>query len=454
MNIERLTATEMVARLKAREFSAKELAQKHFDQIARLDAKVHAWTYIDPELTLKHAEAADKKLAAGTGGVLCGLPIGIKDIFNTTDMPTQMGSPLWKGFTPGNDARIVHYLRMADGVVLGKTVTAEFAVHAPGPTANPHNLDHMPGTSSSGSAAATAAFMAPVALGTQTAGSTIRPASYCGVYGFKPSFGLIPRTGMLKTTDSLDTIGFFARSIEDLNLIFDVIRVRGRDFPLSEKALNDPARQHKGSRPWRVAVLQGPKWNSAEPYAQTALKEFAQKLAGLPEIELHDVVLSANFNRAHDIHTTIYDRTLAYYFKEEFTKHTLVSPVMYSIIERGNRLTVEDYAKAMGEQAALSQELDDFLTAYDIVIDLSTGGEALKGLDSSDRLDNCLIWTLCGVPAINLPAFTGPHGLPFGAQIFARRYNDYLLLDFARYLKSCGLVGDGPYPKPALNFAA
>jgi Asp-tRNA(Asn)/Glu-tRNA(Gln) amidotransferase A subunit family amidase len=453
MNIERLTATDMIARLKARDFSAKELAQAHLDQIARLDAKVHAWAYLDPELTLKHAEGADKKLAAGTGGVLCGLPVGIKDIFNTIDMPTQMGSPIWKGFTPGNDARIVHYLRMADAVVLGKTVTAEFAVHAPGPTANPHNLDHMPGTSSSGSAAATAAFMAPASLGTQTAGSTVRPASYCGVYGFKPSFGLIPRTGMLKTTDSLDTIGFFTRSVEDLGLIFDVIRVRGRDFPISEKALNDTTRQNKGSRPWRVAVLQGPKWKNAEPYAQAVLKEFAQKLSKLPDVEMHDVVLSPNFNRAHDIHTTIYDRTLAYYFKEEFSKHTLVSPVMYSIIERGNRLNVEDYAKAMDEQEALSQELDQFLSGYDIVLDLSTGGEALKGLDSSDRLDNCLIWTLCGVPTINLPVFTGPHGLPFGAQIFARRHNDYLLLSFARYLKSCGVVIDAPNPTPALDFA-
>lgn len=454
MNIERLTATEMVARLKTREFSAKELAQKHLDQIARLDEKVHAWAHLDPELTLKHAEAADKKLAAHTGGVLCGLPVGIKDIFNTIDMPTQMGSPIWKGFTPGNDSRVVHYLRMADAVVLGKTVTAEFAVHAPGPTANPHHLDYMPGTSSSGSAAATAAFMAPASLGTQTAGSMIRPASYCGVYGFKPSFGLLPRTGMLKTTDSLDTIGFFARSVEDLGLIFDVVRVHGRDFPISEKALNDTARQNKSDRPWRVAVLQGPKWNAAEPYAQKALKEFAQKLGSLPDIEIHDVVLSANFNRAHDIHTTIYDRTLAYYFKEEFTKHTLVSPVMYSIIERGNRLTVEDYARAMGEQAALSQELDEFLTGYDIVLDLSTGGEALKGLKSNDRLDNCLIWTLCGVPAVNLPVFTGPNGLPFGAQVFARRYNDYLLLNFLRYLKSCGLVSDAPNPTPSLNFAA
>lgn len=445
------TATQLSALLQAREVSAVEVTQSCLDSITKNEPLLHAWTHIDPELALKQAAAADRKLASGTGGKLCGVPIGVKDIFNTTDMPTQMGSPIWKNFTPGNDARVVHYLRMADAVVMGKTVTAEFAVHAPGPTRNPHHLDYIPGTSSSGSAAATAAHMVPLALGTQTAGSIIRPASYCGVFGFKPSFGLVPRTGMLKTTDSLDSVGLFGRCVDDIAVLFDTIRVHGIDFPIAHAALNDAARQSRGQRPWRVGLLRGPKWDYAAPYAQQALIDFGQRLGALPELELQEVVLPASFQDAHQIHSTIYDRALAYYFKEEFAAHTLVSPVMYDIVQRGNQITREQYQDALLKQTALAHQLDRILQDdYDIIVDLSTAGEALKGLDSVDLPDNCLIWTMCGVPTINLPVFTGPTRLPFGAQIYARRYNDYLLLDFGRYLQANGVIGSNT-PMPALK---
>lgn len=455
MDFTQLTATQLIARLRAGDCTAVDATRAALAQIERLNPAIRAWIHVAPELALRQAEAADRKLAEGKGGALCGVPIGVKDIFNTADMPTQMGSPIWEGFTPGNDARVVHYLRMADAVLPGKTVTAEFAVHAPGPTRNPHNPEHMPGTSSSGSAAATAAGMVPLALGTQTAGSIIRPASYCGVYGFKPSFGLLPRTGMLKTTDSLDTVGFFARAVEDLALLFEIVRVHGMDYPISHAALNDPKRREKGASPWRVGLLRGPKWENAEPYARQALEDFGRRLAAVPEVEVEEMTMPASFGRAHEIHATIYDRTLAYYFKEEFAAQTLVSPIMYDIVQRGNRLTLDQYKAALAAQNTLARECDEFLDGrYDIVIDLSTGGEAPKGLDSTDRLDNCLIWTLCGVPAINLPVFTGPLGLPFGAQIFARRYNDYLLLNFARHLRTHGLVQDGTHPAPRLDFAA
>ena len=446
------TATKLVALLQAREVSATEVTRSCLDSVAQHEADIQAWTYLSPELALKQAAEADLKLASGQGGKLCGVPVGVKDIFNTTDMPTQMGSPIWKDFTPGNDARVVHYLRMADAVILGKTVTAEFAVHAPGPTRNPHHLDYIPGTSSSGSAAATAAHMVPLALGTQTAGSIIRPASYCGVYGFKPSFGLVPRTGMLTTTDSLDSVGMFARSVDDLALLFDTIRVHGIDFPIAHAALNDAARQTRGDHPWRVGLLRGPKWDCAEGYAQQALQEFGCRLSRVPDLEIEDVVLPASFQDAHRIHTTIYDRALAYYFKEEFVAQTLVSSIMYDIVQRGNQVTLEQYQDALAAQTALAHQLDNILMQrYDIIIDLSTGGEALKGLDSCDRPDNCLIWTLCGVPTMNLPVFTGPTQLPFGAQIYARRYNDYLLLAFARHLQTHGVIGSDTNPAPAFR---
>ena len=451
----RLSASEASERIKNGDFTAVELTRSCLNQIERHEANVRAWAYLNAELALDQARAIDKKLAAQERtGPLAGVPVGIKDIFNTKEMPTQMGSPIWRNFTPGNDARVVHYLKMADAVLIGKTVTAEFAVHAPGPTLNPHNPEYMPGTSSSGSAAAVAAYMIPLALGTQTAGSTIRPASYCGVYGFKPSFGVLPRTGMLKTTDSLDTIGLFARTIEDVETLFDTVRVSGADYPFIHALLDDPERRKKPNPPWRVGIVKGPKWHDAEPYAQQALFDFAKELSEFKEVEVEEVVLPTEFERAHEIHATIYDRTLAYYFKEEFKQKTLVSDVIYEIINHGNEITLDQYRAALEEQDRLAEMTDSlFAESYDVILNLSTSGTALKGLDSVDRPDNCLIWTLCGIPALNLPVFVGPNRLPFGLQAITRRYDDYLLLNFARWLRQNGLAQDGANPPPPqLNF--
>lgn len=449
-----LNASRALEKLKAREITALDLTTDCLRQIKSVDPVLRAWVTVSPEMALHQAAAVDAQIDAGKPlGALSGIPVGVKDIFNTRDFPTQMGSPIWQGFTPGNDARVVHYLRMAGAVIPGKTVTAEFAVHTPGPTGNPHNPAYMPGTSSSGSAVAVAAYMVPLALGTQTAGSTIRPASYCGVYGFKPSFGLFPRTGMLKTTDTLDTVGFFARDVNDLAILFEVMRVRGLDYPLIERKLSAPAhRERPNGRPWRIALVRGPKWDYAETHAQRALYEFAARLQTDSEFDLHDVELPSTFSRAHEIHGVIYDRTLAYYFKNEFQQHTLVSPTMYEIIRRGNEISLAQYQQALDAQVALAQELDAFFAnRFDVILNLATGGEALYGLDSLDRPDNCLVWTLCGVPAINLPIFVGPNGLPFGAQIVARRYSDYLLLAFAYALAARGLIPTETFPIPALT---
>ncbi len=397
---------------------AEEQVARCADKIELWDQYIHAWAYFNRELALEQARAIDKK--TGPLGRLAGMPVGVKDVMNTKDMPTQMGSPIWNGFQPGNDARVVYNLRMADAVIMGKTVTAEFAVHTPGPTCNPHDQDYSPGTSSSGSAAAVACGMVPLALGTQTAGSIIRPASYCGVYGFKPSFGLIPRTAVLKTTDTLDTIGMFAQSVEDLELLFTTVRVKGRDHPVSSRMLRERG-GHSG--PWRIALICGPKWDYAEPYAQRAIFELAYSLDA--------DVLTPGLYEVHDVHATIYDRTLAYYFREEFKQHTLVSPVMYEIVERGNRITLDQYKAALARQRELAASLDKLFENYDIILNLSTGGEAPL-LGGTDRPDNCLIWTLCGVPAISVPVFKGPNGLPYGAQLVARRYADYQLLSFCK----------------------
>jgi Asp-tRNA(Asn)/Glu-tRNA(Gln) amidotransferase A subunit family amidase len=448
-----LSACEAADLIQSGELRSVDLTQSCLNQIERLEDQVHAWVHLSSEAALEQAALIDAGVQKGKKmGALSGVPVGIKDIFNTLDMPTQMGSPLWKNFTPGNDARVVHYLRMADAIFPGKTVTAEFAVHAPGPTSNPHRFGFSPGTSSSGSAAAVASYMVPLALGTQTAGSTIRPASYCGVYGFKPSFGLIPRTGMLKTTDSLDTVGFFARTVEDLSLLFEVIRVHGLDYPMSHELLNAPTRKNKGSGAWRVALIKGPKWDDAEADAQRSILKFAETLSGLDGITVEEVLPSEDLKHAHDIHSLIYDKTLAYYFAEEFKNKDLVSAVMYEIIDRGQKVTLDEYKSALQRQRVLAMDMDSFFEGgWDIVLNLSTGGEALEGLDSVDRPDNCLIWTLCGLPAMNLPVFVGPLGLPFGAQIVARRYSDYKLLSFARWLRERRVIPNATFPEPILK---
>jgi Asp-tRNA(Asn)/Glu-tRNA(Gln) amidotransferase A subunit family amidase len=446
-----LSATEALQHVHDGDFTVSEWVNSCLEQIERIEPSLKAWAYLDPESALQQAATIDAAIRREKPvGRLCGAPVGVKDIFNTRDMPTQMGSPLWAGFTPGNDARVVFSLRRADAVIPGKTVTAEFAVHAPGPTTNPHNPEYMAGTSSTGSAVAVASYMVPLALGTQTAGSTIRPASYCGVYGFKPSFGLIPRTGMLKTTDSLDTVGFFARTLDDLGLLFEAIRVRGRDYPISESALGDYSRQYKPrGKPWRIGLVRGPKWNCAEPYARQALCEFAEELGLTEETVVEEVVLPEGFDEAHATHATIYDRTLAYYFREECKQRTLISEVMYEIIGRGEQISLEDYKAALDQQFRLSTELDHlFCGGFDAILNLSTGGEAPKGRLAVDRPDNCLVWTLCGVPAINLPVFQGPNHLPFGAQIVARRFDDYRLLQFAQHLRKNGLTLEGTHPRP------
>ena len=362
------------------------------------------------------------------------------DIFNTLNMPTCMGSSIWQGFTPGNDARVVAALRGEGGVILGKTVTAEFAVHHPGPTVNPFDPGYSPGTSSSGSAVAVAARMVPLALGTQTAGSTIRPASYCGVYGFKPSFGVIPRTGILKTLDTLDHVSFFARSLDDLGLLFDCTRVRGTNHPYVHQWI-DSWSPEKIRSPFRIALVRGPAWEHAEPYAQDALLALAAEWAKDPEIEVEEVELPEPFKDAHDLHETIYSKALSYYFKRECEEHSdQVSETFRSIVERGRMVSSEAYWAGLKLQQALKRSLDRFFDNYEIILNLSTSGVAPKGLHGREKKDSCLIWTLCHAPAINVPLFQGPSGLPYGAQIVAGRYQDLGLLWLCKAFKDKGLI--------------
>jgi Asp-tRNA(Asn)/Glu-tRNA(Gln) amidotransferase A subunit family amidase len=323
---------------------------------------------------------------------------------------------------------------MNGAIVMGKTVTAEFAVHTPNGTINPHNSEHITGTSSSGSAASVATFMVPIALASQTAGSIIRPSSFCGVYGFKPSFGIVPRTGILKTTDSLDTVGLMARNNEDVRLAFDSLREYGADYPYIHQYLEDPKRQTRTNRPWRIALIKTPVRENESSEVKQALNKFANDIV-YNNILIDEVDLPFEVNKAHDVHKTIYDKTLSYYFQSEFAKNKdEISDIMLELINHGRTITLNEYKNALKEQYKIGKVLDSFFEKHDIILVPSTSTPAPK-LGEKEKPDTSLIWTFCGNPALSVPQFKTSDDLPFGLQVVARKYNDYLLLNFVDMLR-------------------
>lgn len=430
----------LIKKIEQKELSPKDLLDAAIENITKFEKQYLAWeVHQDHDWTPPSAKnPMDGHLLPEA--LLKEIPIGVKDIYNTHDFPTQMGSSLWKGFTPGNDARAVYNLKRQGAVVVGKTVTAEFAVHALEKTKNPWDETKTPGTSSSGSAVAVSLGQIPFATGTQTAGSIIRPASFCGVYGMKPSFGTIPRTGMLKTTDSLDTLGFFVLHQEDLRRGFDSMRISGKDYPISDAALCDKSRQKKpDSRKWKVAFVHTHTWDKTPVYAKDAIESFITQLKTDTGVDVIESELPKEMGRAHIVHEKIYNKALSYYFQNEYKQAEQVSPVMNDLIQKGNRISVTDYQSAINEQMEMIYKMDDYFKDIDVVISLSTAGEA-PPREITELPDPALMWTLTHLPAVSVPTFSSPNGLPFGMQVVARKYNDYLLLDFLDYLRGKGLI--------------
>ena len=435
-----LTASEFLDLLRRRELSVRDYASACADEIDRLEEDLGAWAWYERDRFEEQAALLDRKLTAFRGetgdagalpGSMFGVPAGAKDVFNTEDMPTSHGSSLFSEYTPGNDARVVTSLRREHCIIAGKTVTAEFAVHHPGSTRNPHDPARSCGTSSSGSAVAVATGMVPVALASQTSGSTIRPASYCGIYGFKPSYGLFPRTAMLKTTDTLDTVGFMARSVADLTLLFEVMRVRGPNYPIVDVELNDPARRSIGARPWRVALLDGPMSTYESPAAREGIRGLADRLSNDGCI-VEDFRLPGEFDDAHHVHETIYRRSLAYNFRMEWAQdRSQFSRVLVEMIENGLSISLDGYKEALEAQARLARRFEEEVSVFDVVICPGAADEAPVGVDSPDPPDHSPIFTMCYAPAMTVPHLRGTSGLPLGVQIASRRFHDYILLDFA-----------------------
>jgi Asp-tRNA(Asn)/Glu-tRNA(Gln) amidotransferase A subunit family amidase len=415
--------------------SSEQLVGACLDRVREVDADVQAWAFLDPEYALEQARAADRWKAEGNPlGPLHGVPVGMKDIIDTADMPTENGSVLHAGRTPSRDASVVALLRAAGAVIMGKTVTTEFASGASGKTRNPHNPAHTPGGSSSGSAAAVAAGMVPLAVGSQTGGSVIRPGAYCGVYAVKPTHGLIPRHGMWRLARSLDHVGLFARSLEDLALgLEQTVGYDERD-PDSRPRARIPYRDilaEEPPLPPMFAFVKTPRWSQVDADAQEAFAELAQQLgAQVEEVE------SPTLEEAWGWQATIMEVEMADSFAREWDKgRDRLSPRLRGRIERGRARSGADYLAALRGVATLQASLAElFEQRYDAILTTPATGTAPAGLESTGDPMFCSLWTMCGMPAVSLPLMRGAGGLPLGVQLVGAWHRDGQLLRTARWL--------------------
>jgi Asp-tRNA(Asn)/Glu-tRNA(Gln) amidotransferase A subunit family amidase len=416
---EHLTASEAITRLAAGTLTAEALTQACLEQ-ARAGADIKAWAWLDPEQALLQARAVGR---AGRPGPLAGVPVGIKDIIDTADMPTEHGSPIYRGNRPFADAACVALIRAASGVILGKTVTTEFANRHPGSTVHPYNAEHTPGGSSSGSAAAVADFQVPLALGTQTGGSVIRPAAFCGVIGYKPSFGEFSRVGVKMQCHNLDTLGIICRSLEDVALLRGVLLAQ------------QPHRVDRKSAAPRIGFCRTPAWEHADDDTH-ALLEHTVAVLGAAGATVRDIALSPADILDH--HRRIFEFEAARNYAYEFEVHSgKLSPALRDgLLAPGRALPLAAYIEAIETAEAFRRNLDDIFVEVDALLAPSAMGEAPKGLGSTGDARFNALWTLAWTPCVTLPAGNGRKGLPLGIQLVGSRFGDEALLDAAAWVEA------------------
>ena len=406
--LNQLSASEAARRLATREITAEQMARACLARIVEREAAVGAWIHLDPVAVLAEARQLD---AGPVRGPLHGLPLGVKDLIDTADMPTAYGSPIYARHRPRTDAACVALARAAGALVLGKTVTTEFAWFYPGKTANPHKLSHTPGGSSSGSAAAVADCMVPLAFGTQTAGSIIRPASYCGIVGYKPTHGMLPRAGIKPLSDSLDTLGALTRTVADAALF--VSALSGRDL------LPKPLAQAP-----RVGLCRTPEWSAAQPETVAAM-EHAGAALGRAGAKLSDAVLPRDFAAVTQAQIDIMNYEIRAALAGERLQHESgLSDKLKQLLEKAGQCDAARYDAAQALVASCRRQLDQVFEGVDVLLAPSAPGEAPVGLDATGDPIFCRMWTVLHVPTINLPCASGPHGLPVGVQIVGRRGDD------------------------------
>jgi amidase len=413
-----LTATEGLRAREAGRLTAEAWVASCLERIAVREPTVLAWEYLDREGALARARALDR---SGGGGIATGVPFGVKDIIDTADMPTAYGTPIHRGHRPGRDAGCVAITRAAGAVLLGKTVTTEFGHRYPGKTRNPFNPAHTPGGSSSGSAAAVGDRMIPLAYGTQTTGSVIRPAAFCGTVGYKPTYGDFNNNGVMPNSPSLDTIGVIARSVEDLALVRSVLL----EEPL--KPLQPPA-----IRDLAIGFFRSPYWARAETYARSHVEDAARKLSAMgARVKDADLPgIGADFEKLfRTVSGFEFSRTVSW---ERFNRAGELSAVLREgRMKDGLEASYEDYRQATRRLERLRLESDQVLDGYDVLITPSAPGEPPKGLETTGNAIFNSFWTALGTPAVTLPLFKGPSGLPVGLQLIAGRFKDRRLFDIA-----------------------
>ncbi len=427
------TAAEAAADIARGAMSAEEYTSACLDRIAAVEGDVQAFAHLDPEYALTQARALDRhKANGGHIGPLHGIPVGIKDIFDTADYPTECGSPMLAGRRPEVDATAVRILREAGAVIIGKTVTTEFAYFHAGKTRNPRDLTRTPGGSSSGSAAAVAAGMVPLAIGSQTNGSMIRPAAFCGVFGVKPSHGLISRAGALTLSRTLDHVGAFARTLDDLALILDVLAGQDAADPDSRPYPAPNFRAGLAEAPAAApayAFVRTPMWDKADADARGALEDLAKEL-GAREVDLPPTHVGA-----WDALKVIMAVEMAYNLGAFVDREGEVSPQFRELIAEGRAVTAPVYLAALRDARRYAANLAEiFEQLADAVITLSARGVAPEGFNKTGDPVFCSLWTLTGFPSLNLPLVDNAQGLPIGVQLVGAPRRDEKLLRTARVL--------------------
>jgi Asp-tRNA(Asn)/Glu-tRNA(Gln) amidotransferase A subunit family amidase len=405
----RLGARQAAERIERGELSARSLVQSCLERIAEREPQVQAWAFLEKDSAFSRVDLAGKPLL--------GIPVGVKDIFDTFDMPTQYGSRIYLGHRPRADSAPVALTRAAGGSILGKTVTCEFATFVPSRTRNPHNPEHTPGGSSSGSAAAVADFMVPLAFGTQTAGSVIRPASYCGVVACKPSYNLLPRAGVHPNADSLDTVGLYGRSVEDVAFFLEAL-TRRADL------------QGSVERP-RIGACRTWEWELVEPPMAAAFDSAARKLEATP-LRLPD-----SWRGLRDAQGIVIRYEGARSLADEYRRFTdLLDPGLRKRCEEGYAVDARTYQEALSYAARCRAGLNDALGDCDVLIAPAATGEAPKGLGSTGNVAMNVVWTLLHAPCVAVPMARGPNGLPLGLQVIGRIGDDARTLACARWIES------------------
>jgi Asp-tRNA(Asn)/Glu-tRNA(Gln) amidotransferase A subunit family amidase len=402
-NLNRLSATVAARKLATREITAVSLLADCLERISEREPAVRAWTFLDTDAAMRRARALD---AQASTGLLHGLPLAVKDLIDTFDMPTCYGSPIYADHRPAWDAACVAMARAAGAIIVGKTVTTEFATFHPGPTRNPRNLQHTPGGSSSGSAAAVADLQVPLAFGSQTAGSIVRPAAFCGVVGYKPTFGMVTRVGVKMISDTLDTIGVFARSVPDVALF--VAALTDRHELLIDRSTADVL---------RIGLCRTYEWNRAQPETVALLEDAGRGLRAAGA-SIGDVTLPPPFAGLADAQTAIMVFEVAKSLSHENLAHRKdLSADMTKMIDAGLAVSPQQYDAARSLTRTCRAMLPEVFDGFDVLVAPSAVGYAPSGIAATgDPLFN-RIWTLLHLPVVHVPVAHGQQGLPLGVSV-------------------------------------